>query len=585
MTTGTAATVSAEDVLKLSRVISNLTHQLKMQRDILRQRGMDVPPGTIQGLETIHIELEKLSPKVAEQTNELDQLRTLVDTTAIINSSLDLDRALRLIMDTILELTRAERGYIMLRNEGSGEMTIRYARGMDQQDLESDSLVVSKSIVQEVVQSGEPVVTTNAQQDQRFAGQKSIVGFNLRSILCVPLILKGNVQGVVYADNSIRDGIFGRKELQLLVAVASQAALAIENAKLFEQVRATLEEITEIKTLLDNILASIASGVITTDAENRITTYNPSAEIIIGVPSQLTLGHYFQESIQALYSEIQSFMQAIRTENQSFTIEAEPTFEGERRNLNLKMSPLRDATNTTQGVALVVDDLTELKKRDKMLDAIRRYLPPAMVDNIHNIDRIGLAGERRFVTVIFVEVRAFNTFPAHLKAGQLMELLNLYMTVGTDAIHRYSGVIDKYMGSEIMGLFNTQLNPSESHAWDAVQAAIDMTRDFQELYTRLGENPTVPFYRIGIHSGEATLGNVGGTSRREFSAIGDTINLGKRLQENAVTGQFIISEETYAACGTQLKSLPGIEIIQRDPLQVKGRLQIAQVYEIRPTRR
>jgi class 3 adenylate cyclase len=283
-----------------------------------------------------------------------------------------------------------------------------------------------------------------------------------------------------------------------------------------------------------------------------------------------------------IYQHVKDHLITVRERNEPVTIEAETTLDNQQvRTLNLKLSPLKDGMNITHGVALVVDDLTEIKRRDAMLEAVRRYLPPAMVDDIQSIENIGLGGVRRQVTVMFVDVRPFHTFPSHLSASELMELLNTYLTAGTDTIHRKSGLVDKYMGNEIMALFNTQLNPSESHALDAVQAAIDIVHDFRALYEQLGEKPKTPYYRVGIHTGVATLGNVGGAMRREFSVLGDTVNLAKRLEENAEQGQIIISQETYAACADALGEQNRVEVVERGALQVKGRKQTTKIYELR----
>lgn len=570
-----------EKISRMSAMVNEIAQQLRAQANILRQRGMNLPPGSVEGLETIHVALENIGARVAEQYNELIRLRALSKTAAEINSDLNLDKVLNSAMDTVLELTGAERGYLMLRNLETGELQFRVARGIDQKDTDSAQFVVSNTIVQKVVETGEGIFTTNAQDDDRFAGQKSIIGHNLRSILCVPLIWKERTLGVVYADNSITAGLFGNKELMLLTAFASQAAIAIENARLFEQTRLTLDEITNIKTLLDNILASLASGVITTDANDTITTYNLGAENILGVPQSHTIGRIINQAIPEIYAIIEAVLPQIRAMGAVETIEAEPVLPTRQKiNLNLKLSPLKDAAQTTQGVALVVDDLTEIKQRDAKLDVVRKYLPPAMVDNIRSIDQLGLGGERRYITSLFIEVRPFHTFSHDLKAGELMELLNLYLTVGTEAVHRRNGLIDKYMGSEIMGLFNTQLNPSDQHAWDAVQAALDMTANFTTLYEQLGETPKVPYYRIGINTGIATLGNVGGRSRREFSAIGDTINLAKRLEESAAQGEIIISQETYDVCRERLVQVPHLEVVPRGEIQVKGLQREVSVYQL-----
>jgi adenylate cyclase len=162
----------------------------------------------------------------------------------------------------------------------------------------------------------------------------------------------------------------------------------------------------------------------------------------------------------------------------------------------------------------------------------------------------------------------------------LMELLNLYLTVGAEAIHNQTGVIDKFMGNEIMGLFNTQLNPSDTHAWWAVQAALKMAEEYTALSEKLGDSPE-PYCRIGIHTGVAAMGNVGSPTRREFTAIGDTVNLAKRLQENAAPNQIILSEETYRECAEQINDPANhILALERATIQVKGIRQAVKIYEI-----
>jgi adenylate cyclase len=238
----------------------------------------------------------------------------------------------------------------------------------------------------------------------------------------------------------------------------------------------------------------------------------------------------------------------------------------------------------TEGVAIVVDDLTEIKKRDATLNVVRRYLSPAMLDNIQSLDDLGLGGERRTISAIFVESRPFHSFPANSSAQEVMEMLNLYLTIGAEIIHNLNGVIDKFMGNEIMGLFNTQLNHSDNHAWLAIQAALKIADDYTALTREVGEG-LLPYYRIGIHTGVATLGNVGSRTRREFTAIGDTVNLAKRLQEIAVPGQIIISDETYhQAADTLADPAHRILVLERDLVQVKGRRQAVMIYELQRRR-
>ncbi len=172
------------------------------------------------------------------------QLGALMGVGRAINSSVGLKRVLEEVMDTVIELMRAERGFLMLR-ESNGELAVRIARGIAHVSLEEETFKVSRTIVRKVVESGEPILTTNAQDDPRFESQMSIVAFHLRSILCVPLKIKNELIGVIYVENRTRSGIFQESELGLIKAFADQAAVAIDNAQLFEHLQASNRELQE----------------------------------------------------------------------------------------------------------------------------------------------------------------------------------------------------------------------------------------------------------------------------------------------------------------------------------------------------
>jgi len=172
------------------------------------------------------------------------QLGALMGVGRAINSSLGLKRVLEEVMDTLIELMRAERGFLMLR-ESNGELSVRIARGIAHINLDEDAFKVSRTIVRKVTESGESILTTNAQDDPRFEAQMSIAALQLRSILCAPLKIKNELIGVIYVDNRARAGIFQENELGLIKAFADQAAVAIDNAQLFENLQASNQELQE----------------------------------------------------------------------------------------------------------------------------------------------------------------------------------------------------------------------------------------------------------------------------------------------------------------------------------------------------
>lgn len=166
-------------------------------------------------------------------TQRASRLETLYEISQTINSTLDLDEVLDLVMDQVIAVTGAERGFLMLRAD-NGEMVFRVARGIHRQEVEDPSFQVSRSVIGQVAGTGQPVLTDNAAEDGRFSGKQSILLKGLRSILCVPLRVKERITGLVYVDNRLHAGIFGGDDLDLLVAFANQAGIAIENARLYQ---------------------------------------------------------------------------------------------------------------------------------------------------------------------------------------------------------------------------------------------------------------------------------------------------------------------------------------------------------------
>ncbi|NLX08457.1 MAG: SpoIIE family protein phosphatase [Chloroflexi bacterium] len=163
-----------------------------------------------------------------------EQLATLYEITRSLNSTLDLDEVLENIMDRVIEVTGAERGFLMLCEPGKDEMLFKVARGLDRSDLETPAFQVSTTIVHEVERTRKPLLTDNAQFDPRFQRGESIMVLGLRSILCVPILVKDRLLGLVYVDNRLQAGLFNREHLALLTAFAGQAGTAIENARLYQ---------------------------------------------------------------------------------------------------------------------------------------------------------------------------------------------------------------------------------------------------------------------------------------------------------------------------------------------------------------
>lgn len=559
----------------IRQLVLDVRNVLRHQREVLQAQGFRLPPGTTTTLDEIVRRLEITQEHVTALGHQLDQLRALAGVAALINSSLDLTQVLNETMDTIIQLAGAERGYMMLRDDETGEMALRIARNVDRQTLDSSEFEVSRSIVWRVAESGEAVLTTNAQEDQRFQNADSIVSYSLRSILCVPLVVKGEVTGVIYTDNKIHAGMFTEDTRNLLIAFANQAAVAIENARLFARVTATLEAISEMKHLQDNIFASIASGVITTDELDRITLINRRAQQILDSEGFNLVNANLYEVLPPLDARFGRVVSQVLKHEQPITgVEFETEVSGRGRvNLSMNFSPLKDAHERTQGVAIVVDDLTEAKRREAQIAGVRRYLPAEVVDGIRSPDELKLGGTRQVISILFGDIRGFSSYSESQDPERLVEVINSYMTIASEAIHQQQGVIDKFMGDAVMALYNTPLRPQEDHALRAVRSAAAMIANMQEHHLRVASDDRLTF-GVGVHTGEAVVGNIGSPGRLDYTAMGDSVNLAKRLQEIAKPMQILLSEDTYQLVRDH------VEVQELEPIQVRGRTQVTKVYEL-----
>lgn len=562
-----------DNISQLRNLIDNLGSSVNKQSETLIATRADLlqQQALVQGsdelarlLVQVRRNVEDLERRVKAQDKEQEQLKALQDISAAVNSSLELDQVLLVVMDSIISLTKSERAILLLRNEETGRMEVQLARNVDRETIEnSSSFEISRSIVRAVAESGEPVVTMNAQSDSRFAAQESIISYNLRSILCVPLMIKGQAIGVIYADNRVAAGVFGDADRDLLASFANQAAIAIHNARQYT-------EIMEMRDLMDNVFASIASGVITIDQHQRIALYNMAAERILGFPEAAVIKQAYQQALDTLGLPVEPLVESVRENGGVENTEVDVVVSKRPgiTTLNLTLTPLRDAEEEALGVAMVLNDISETKR----LESVRRYLPPALVDQIRDLDA-AQRPQRQLMTVLFADVRGYSTFSEHMDAESLVQIMNGYFTEFVYAINEYQGLTDKFMGDAVMALYNSPLNPQEDHAERAIRTALMIRENMQKYLRELPEERRLHF-GMGIHTGEAVAGNVGSTLRKDYSAIGDAVNLSKRIQENAQADEILISSAAYE----QVKSWVVVEALE--PMQVKGRQNLEQIYRL-----
>ncbi|HZC08202.1 MAG TPA: adenylate/guanylate cyclase domain-containing protein [Ktedonobacterales bacterium] len=501
-----------------------------------------------------------------------------------INSSHDLDKLLNSVLKQLINVVRAERGVILLWDDTRQALVYTAARDSQGQTLSEQEMNLSRSVVDQVWSSQAPLVTIDAQSDERLRRNESVVSYGIRSVMCAPLHVREQRVGVVYVDSRRDTRLFDQSSLELLAAFCNQAAIAIDNARLVNDLRHHIRELNSIKSYMDNVFASIASGVVTADTSGRVTTINQAAERILNRSGGEALGAQIEDALAEVTDDVltRAMQRAIneRTETLGYELRQEIPGRGDI-SLRMNVSPLRESDGSAEplGVALTVEDLTELRRSQRQAREIQRlfghYVHPAVVRQLlADPTAVRLGGETRQISVIFADIRNFTTLAAQLPPDAVVRTLNHYLDILTAAIWEEEGTLTMFIGDALMAIFNAPL-PQADHAARAVRAAWAMRQALELANAREATGETPAEYGIGVHTGLALVGNIGASDRlQNYTAIGDSVNIAQRLQANATANVVLLSADTCAAAGDAILAR------RLEPIVVKGRATPLPIFQL-----
>ena len=216
--------------------------------------------------------------------------------------------------------------------------------------------------------------------------------------------------------------------------------------------------------------------------------------------------------------------------------------------------------------------LRERREREQTMREFTRFVNPHVAKEMVAHGGLSRAGESRQITILFSDIRGFTTLSEKRTPQQVVELLNRYFTLQVEVVFRHGGSLDKFIGDCIMAFWGAPLDDPE-HARHAVEAALEMAQVLQRFKHELGEADADFDVGIGIHTGPAVVGLIGSEQRREYTAIGDTVNLGSRI-EGLTKGvsRILVSRETMQACGD------AFEFKSFGSFKVKGREQEVELF-------
>ncbi len=229
---------AADPRRKVERVLSR----------VFEEYGLD---GLLELRSFVENFVEDRSSAISGRGTTRENLSRLQEITKAITSELNLGKLLTLIVDSVIQLTKAERGFLLLRS--GKKLEIRTARNLDREPIRKPGKKISWSIAEEVAKTGAPLISINAQKDERLSSSGSVTDLKLRSVLAVALKLKGQVTGVLYVDNRFEEGVFSKVDLPLAEAFADQAAIAVENAWLVAENQRRQRELKTAKEKVEEL--------------------------------------------------------------------------------------------------------------------------------------------------------------------------------------------------------------------------------------------------------------------------------------------------------------------------------------------
>jgi adenylate cyclase len=387
------------------------------------------------------------------------------------------------------------------------------------------------------------------------------------SVLCAPMATKAGARvGVIEVLNR-RGGPFTERDELRLRALAAQAAVALDNARL-------LDDVLDEKSYNESILASLTDAVVSVGDGLRVERANAAACRLLNWQGA-EVGRSLRELLpdQENDFEIEVIDRVARSGQAEFADDTDLCLaDGRLVSVNLKAVPLAKSRDGAAGTLVVLEDITADKR---VRGTIARYLPKKVVDQLLHGDRAALGGTSQTITALFTDIRGFTTLSEAIGPRDTVTMLNEYFTEMMDVLDRHNGVLDKFIGDAIMAIFGVPFTAPDD-ADSALATANEMIAALSrhnEVRRQRGQPPLA--MGAGLNTGEAVAGNIGSPKRMAYTVIGDSVNLASRLE--AATKHYgaavLLSEFTFRAL-RQPSFVREVDIIR-----VKGKTVPVAVYE------
>jgi PAS domain S-box-containing protein len=531
-------------------------------------------------------------------SSEALDLATVIKATQAISGEMMLDQLLTKLMKILIENAGAQKGFLILERAGKrlieaegtvdqDQITVLQSIPLESVEKNNNTPRLSVAIINYVARTKESVVLNDATHEGKFKLDSYITQNHPKSILCVPLINQDKLISIVYLENNLTTGAFTPDRLEVVKLLSAQAAISIENAKLYTEVKASERKLTQF-------LEAMPVGVSVLDASGKPHYRNRIADQLFGQNIRPeTVGEPI-EKVEPVYiagtdwtypPEKLSAIRALRGETTTAD-DLEIHHEDKVIPIEAWGTPIFDDQRNVAYAIVAFQDITERKRAERerikftsdlyqLNEAFSRFVPSEFLQFLEkdSIVDVQLGDQvQKEMSVLFADIRDFTSLSESMTPQDTFKFINAYLSRMEPVILKHQGFIDKYIGDAIMALFS-------GRADDAVQAGIAMLRQLTEYNQYRANSKYAPIQiGIGINTGSLMLGTVGGQNRMDGTVISDAVNLASRLE--GLTKNYgvslLISHYTFS----QLDDVNQYAFRFIDRVQVKGKSTEVGVYEI-----
>ncbi|WP_295639275.1 adenylate/guanylate cyclase domain-containing protein [Novosphingobium sp.] len=530
---------------------------------------------------------ERFSLAVMRAEDSNADLRELIAVNTAITSDLQLRPLLERIVNVTTRIIHADRTSLFLAGDLGDDVATGPHRLGPNRPVQGDELAAlvaegvgagqiafasGTGLAGHSFRTGEIVAVPDAYADPRFnPAIDAQTGYRTKSALSIPITTRdGRRLGVMQALNRL-DGLpFDADDVVRMAAFGAQAAIALDNARLFSELIAE-------RNFDENIMRSMAGGVVAIDAAWRVTKINRAAGTILGLDETVLAGSdarpFVARTNPVLVEEVDAVLGG--GESKLLLDYDLVVADGGVRAVNLSIVPLEgDSPNHGRsGVLVVIEDLSSEKR---LQGAMRRFLTQDVVDQVMGREDGLLFGTACTASVLFADVRNFTGLAERLSARETVETLNELFGELFEAVAAHDGVLDKFLGDGVMAVYGAPLSRGPD-AVNAVSSALAMIDALVAINARRCARGA-PELRLGlgVTTGEVVAGTIGSPKRMDYTVIGDSVNLASRLQEltRDYSIDLLVCERTASLVEGRFK----VRLVDR--IRVRGRATACAIYAV-----